>query len=82
MGCIHPRQIKVIRDNFAPNEIEIDNAKKIVIAFNKATAEGLGVVSLGSKMIDAPVVKRAHRTIDMAISMGKLDINWKDKTYE
>jgi len=82
MGCIHPRQIKVILDNFAPNEIEIDNAKKIVIAFNKATSEGLGVVSLGSKMIDAPVVKRAHRTIDMAISMGKLDFNWKDKTYE
>ena len=82
MGCIHPRQIKVILDNFAPNEIEIDNAKKIVIAFNKATSEGLGVVSLGSKMIDAPVVKRALRTIDMAISMGKLDFNWKDKTYE
>ncbi|MDP3313128.1 aldolase/citrate lyase family protein [Lutibacter sp.] len=82
MGCIHPRQIKVIRDNFAPNEKEIDNAKKIVIAFIKATEEGLGVVSLGSKMIDAPIVKRAQRIIDLAVSLGKLDINWKNQTNE
>lgn len=82
MGCIHPRQIKVIRDNFAPNKIDIENAKKIVFAFIKATEEGLGVVSLGTKMIDAPVVKRAQRTIDLAILMGKLDINWKNQTNE
>lgn len=73
MGCIHPRQIKVIRDNFAPDETEIERAKKIVNAFAKATEKGLGVISLGTKMIDAPVVKRAQQTIDLAISLGKLD---------
>ena len=78
MGCIHPRQIKVIHDNFAPDEKEIENAKKIVIAFLEATEKGIGVVSLGNKMIDAPVVKRAHRTIEMAVSMGKLDANWAE----
>jgi len=82
MGCIHPRQIKVIRDNFAPNKIDIENAKKIVFAFIKATEEGLGVVSLGTKMIDAPVVKRAQRIIELAIQMGILDINWKNQTNE
>lgn len=78
MGCIHPRQIKIIRDGFAPVDQEIDKAKKIVCAFDEATRKGLGVVSLGTKMIDAPVVKRAQRTIDLAISLGKLDTNWKD----
>jgi len=78
MGCIHPRQIKVIHDNFAPDETELEKAKKIVMAFIEATEKGLGVVSLGTKMIDAPIVKRAQRTIDLAISMGKLDTNWKD----
>ncbi len=73
MGCIHPRQIKVIRDNFAPDETEIERAKKIVNAFAEATEKGLGVISLGTKMIDAPVVKRAQQTIDLAISLGKLD---------
>ena len=76
MGCIHPRQIKVIHDNFAPDEKEIENAKNIVLAFFEATEKGIGVVSLGNKMIDAPVVKRAHRTINLAVSMGKLDANW------
>jgi citrate lyase subunit beta/citryl-CoA lyase len=78
MGCIHPRQIKVIHENFAPNEKEIDRAKKIVNAFHIATEKGLGVVSLGSKMIDPPVVKRAQRTIEQAIEAGKLEKNWRD----
>jgi len=82
MGCIHPRQIRVIHDNFAPDEAEIDKAKKIVNAFMEATEKGLGVVSLGTKMIDPPVVKRAQRTIDLAVSMGKLSSGWRDAFLE
>ncbi len=78
MGCIHPRQIKVIHEYFAPNDKEIEKAKKIVNAFHIATEKGLGVVSLGSKMIDPPVVKRAQRTIEQAINAGKLKKNWRD----
>lgn len=78
MGCIHPRQINVIHDNFAPNKAEIEKAKKIVNAFDEATQKGLGVVSLGTKMIDPPVVKRAERTIEMAIKSGKLEENWRN----
>jgi len=66
MGCIHPRQIKVIHENFAPDEAEIEKAKKIYLAFKEAETKGLGVVSLGSKMIDPPVVKRALNIIKMA----------------
>jgi len=79
MGCIHPRQIPVIHDNYAPNDKEIDRAKKIVDAFIIATEKGLGVVSLGSKMIDPPVVKRAQNTIEQAINVGKLDSDWRKK---
>ena len=78
MGCIHPRQIKVIHEYFAPNEKEIEKAKKVVNAFHIATEKGLGVVSLGSKMIDPPVVKRAQRTIEQAIEAGKLEKNWRE----
>lgn len=76
MGCIHPRQIKVIHDNFAPEEPEIEKAKKIVLAFREAEEKGLGVVALGSKMIDPPVVKRAQKTIKLAINTGKLSEDW------
>ncbi|HNS46836.1 MAG TPA: CoA ester lyase, partial [Bacteroidales bacterium] len=77
MGCIHPRQIRVIHENYAPGIEEIEKAKRIVTAFDEAEAKGLGVVSLGSKMIDPPVVKRALKTIATAVSMGKLSQNWR-----
>lgn len=81
MGCIHPRQIEVIHKYFAPQEAEIEKAKKIVNAFIIATEKGLGVVSLGSKMIDPPVVKRAQKSVNLAISLGILNKNWR-KEFE
>ena len=76
-GCIHPRQIKVVHEAFTPTIEEIEKAKKIVLAFEEAEKKGLGVVSLGSKMIDPPVVKRALKTIDLAIMNDLLDDNWQ-----
>jgi citrate lyase subunit beta/citryl-CoA lyase len=69
MGCIHPRQVPVIREAFTPTEEELEKARKIVEAFKEAEARGSGVVALGSKMIDPPVVKRALKTLELA---GKL----------
>lgn len=66
MGCIHPGQIRLIHEGFKPTEEEIEKARAIVDAFNEAREKGLGVVSLGSKMIDAPVVKRAEHTLKLA----------------
>jgi len=76
-GCIHPRQVQVVHEAFAPKQDEIEKAKKIVLAFEEAERKGLGVVSLGTKMIDAPVVKRAQRTIDLAILNKIIIKNWK-----
>ena len=76
MGCIHPRQIPVIRHGFAPDETEIEKSKKIVLAFVEAKSKGLGVVALGSKMIDPPVVARAQKTIDLAVRLGLISDNW------
>ena len=76
-GCIHPRQIKPIHEEFAPSKPEIKKAQKIVLAFDKAEKKGLVVVSLGSKMIDPPVVKRAQQTVDLAIANKLLKKRWK-----
>jgi citrate lyase subunit beta/citryl-CoA lyase len=76
MGCIHPRQIAIIRQGFAPDETDIELSKKIVMAFETAKLKGLGVVALGSKMIDPPVVERAQKTIDLALRLGLLSGNW------
>lgn len=76
-GCIHPRQIKVIHEAFAPTGEEIEKAKKIVLAFEEAEKKNLAVVSLGSKMIDPPVVKRAQKVVDYAVNAGKLAEDWR-----
>jgi citrate lyase subunit beta/citryl-CoA lyase len=78
MGCIHPRQIAVINENFLPDEGEIDRARKITLAYEKAEKEGLGVVAADSKMIDMPVVHRALKTIEKAVQAGRLNINWRE----
>jgi citrate lyase subunit beta/citryl-CoA lyase len=70
MGCIHPAQIRVVHDAFAPTAAEIEKALKITAAFEDAQKRGLGVVSLGSKMVDAPVVQRAIKLVDRADRMG------------
>ncbi|MFB0516608.1 MAG: CoA ester lyase, partial [Candidatus Neomarinimicrobiota bacterium] len=77
MGAIHPRQVRVIHEAFAPTEAEIEQAGEIVLAFDEARAKGLGVVSLGTKMIDPPVVRRAQRTMDLAMAIGLVPENWK-----
>lgn len=77
-GCIHPRQVAVVHDAFAPAADEVDKAVRIVRAFEDAEARGLGVVSLGTKMIDAPVVKRALATVELAVRTGRLDEDWRE----
>jgi citrate lyase subunit beta/citryl-CoA lyase len=76
-GCIHPRQVKVVHETFAPTDEDITKAKRIVKAFENAEKKGLGVVSIGSKMIDAPVVKRAQKTIGLAILNNLLNKDWR-----
>lgn len=78
MGCIHPRQIPVIKESFAPEQGEIDKATKIVMAFREAESRGQGVVSLGSKMIDPPVVARALKVIDLSVKLDLLPANWEE----
>jgi citrate lyase subunit beta/citryl-CoA lyase len=79
MGCIHPRQIAVIREGFSPSQEEIEKAGKIVAAYQDALEKGLGVVALGTKMIDPPVVARAEKTITLAVRLGLLPVNWMEE---
>jgi citrate lyase subunit beta/citryl-CoA lyase len=72
MGCIHPRQIGVIKEYFAPSPNELEEARKIVAAYNEAEEKGLGVISLGTKMIDAPVVEKAKSIIRQALEFKDL----------
>lgn len=72
MGCIHPRQIRWIHEGYAPTSEQITQAGAIVEAYQQAKAKGLGVVALGTKMVDMPVVKRAQNLLAAAQARGLL----------
>ena len=71
--------MKVVHEAFAPTIEEIEKAKKIVLAFEEAEKKGLSVVSIGSKMIDPPIVKRAQKTISLALLNNQISKDWRKK---
>ncbi len=71
-GAIHPSQIEVIHEVYNPTSEEIEYAKKVVAAYEEAKAKRLGVVALGRKMIDTPIVARAQRILKLARKAGLL----------
>ncbi len=71
-GVIHPSQIKPIHQVFCPTAEQIDKAQRIVAAMEEALATGSGVTALNGKMIDAPVLMRAERTLALAKEYGLL----------
>lgn len=79
MGCVHPLQIAVIHQAFAASEQEIERALKIVAAYEEAKRRGMGVVSLGSKMIDPPVVNRALKLVERAEQMGLVTAEMRER---
>lgn len=57
--CIHPAQLAVVRDAFAPSPRDAEWANQVLKAWNEAQAKGQGATSLNGSMIDRPVVERA-----------------------
>ena len=69
-SLINPRQIELLHNAYAPTASEVENAKKVVEAAEEGERRGLGVVSLNGKMIDAPIIARAQKTIELAKYSG------------
>jgi citrate lyase beta subunit len=59
-AAIHPGQIEIIHEAFAPTELELERARRILDAHQRS--EG-GVTVLDDRMIDRPVVEAARRTL-------------------
>jgi citrate lyase subunit beta/citryl-CoA lyase len=60
---IHPGQIAVVNEVFSPTAAEVDEARRVVRAFDEALGRGHGAVALDGQMVDAPVVDRARRVL-------------------
>ena len=69
-ASISPRHVEVINRVFSPTMAEIDYAYEVMEAIALAKQQGKGAIALRGKMIDAPIVMRAQRTIAMAQALG------------
>ncbi|MBE6921005.1 MAG: CoA ester lyase [Ruminococcaceae bacterium] len=69
-ASISPRHVEVINRVFSPTLAEIDYAYEVMEAITRAKQQGKGAIALHGKMIDAPIVMRAQRTIAMAEELG------------
>ena len=69
-ASISPRHVEVINQVFSPTQKEVDYAYEVMDAIALAKEQGKGAIALHGKMIDAPIVARAQRTIDMATALG------------
>ena len=68
-SCIHPLQVPVLNEEFAPPPEEIDRASRMVAAYDAALAAGTGAVAFEGKMIDVPVVERARAVLARAAAI-------------
>lgn len=69
-ASISPRHIETINRVFSPTQEEIDYAYEVLDAIALAKEQGKGAIALRGKMIDAPIVNRAKRTIATAEALG------------
>jgi citrate lyase subunit beta/citryl-CoA lyase len=61
-----------VNDVFSPTPAELDNARKIVAAFDEAVTLGNGTVRVEGQMVDAPVAKRAREIVAYAETIASL----------
>jgi len=65
-ASLSPKQVPVIREVFRPDPEEVKKAMQILLAAEEAESKGRGVITFDGAMIDAPVVARARRLVEMA----------------
>lgn len=63
---IHPKQVDVANDLFAPSEAELDLARRQVAAYEDAIAKGEAVAVVDGKIVENLHVETAQRVIAMA----------------
>jgi citrate lyase subunit beta / citryl-CoA lyase len=63
-SVIHPSQIAILNEEFRAGAEEADHASRVVAAYDKALAEGVGAVTVDGKMIDVPIVERTKLLLE------------------
>ncbi len=76
LGCegkwaIHPRQVTLANDVFTPSGDDLERAKRILEAMDKAQKEGQGAAALDGRLIDLASIRQARTLVAQAGAAAK-----------
>jgi citrate lyase subunit beta/citryl-CoA lyase len=63
---IHPNQVAIANEVFAPSAAEVARARTIIAAFDKPENDGKGAISLDGRMVERMHAEMAARTVALA----------------
>ena len=72
---IHPSQVDPTNDVWAPDAEAVDYARRVIEAFDAATAEGRGVITVDGRMIENLHVDNARRVLAVAEAIAAMSGN-------
>jgi citrate lyase subunit beta/citryl-CoA lyase len=61
--CIHPRQVALANAGFAPSPDEVDHARRLLDAYERESAAGVGAIEFEGQMVDEPLAARARQVL-------------------
>jgi citrate lyase subunit beta / citryl-CoA lyase len=67
---IHPNQIEPCNKAFSPSPAEVEQARKMIAAFDLPENKGKGVVSIDGRMVERLHADMARRTVAIAEAIG------------
>ena len=70
---IHPSQIDICNEVFAPSPAEVENARAIIDAFAVPENAGKGVIQLNGRMVELLHADMARRTLAIAEAIAALN---------
>ncbi len=68
--AIHPSQVALANEIFAPSRAEVERAQRILAAMAQAAKEGRGAVTLDGRMIDIASIRQADNLVQKARQFG------------
>jgi malyl-CoA/(S)-citramalyl-CoA lyase len=75
LGCegkwaIHPSQVELANEAFTPDDAEVERARRILEAMERAAKEGAGAVALDGRLIDAASIRMAENLVAKVEQIG------------
>ncbi len=64
--CIHPAQVPLANRAFSPSSDELERARRLLVAYDEASARGVSAIAFEGQMVDEPLARRARAVLSSA----------------